>query len=1048
MSSSSNSWRLAGTFARWISVLAALSLSSSCAGPSSRTDRISTATQALDAPAPATLSAEFDLDHSPVIERGTRCPQVAFGTTSYLVTHMDPVTPTPDQTLGQLAATRVDRSGNTLQTFDIPGAFVRSSNGCAPVVFAGGAFTTLWPAEDGTLRCTRLAEDGTLLNGAGASTGLSSVGIDSAMLDDTGNKMLVSMTDGKVALVGVDCSVIAAPLSLPATAGATRWPSGATFDGSQYWVAYSETSNGSADRFLLQAVSAAGTPSGTPVTIATAPWVRNSNSRVDLATQGSVATGGGKTVVGYRIFLKDDPGSFEANNDVHHAELSSTGVLGKNTSLKLFGWPATSKVGFTGDSFSIIWANGRRVKFLDDGTTALSSLGRSVSEPATVAFSRDGANVLLALGGTTVLVSTTGTRTVLPASFTQFLAADSSASGAKNLQQMSVHHEATVVASGAQSSLTVWLGPDQSFLGSRLSADGTILDDTPLAIHPANPIEDVTRPVVAASQTNFLVGWSEQSPGTGLSARLHAALVSGSGEVSKGFVVSEATFPPNSYVPQFKPVAASDGSDYLMVWAGGDVRAARVTSNREVLDQPPLILQSPAPGNYYAEEVSVAYDGAQYVVVSRELPPLHPELSITVPFVVQRVSKAGAKTLPVGTPWQASVGIVPNPPVITWGPGQGLVAFAQGPKLFVGRLNADLQPLDDPGILVTDHLNGSPNFSRGGTYGSVSLAWDGTNYWVSWRDIRRAQSDDIYAARVSTDGVVLDPLGVALSLSDVPPQLGWPGGVYGGLANCMLASAQGRVLAAYTHFNSAPDVYNFVQHGRWLSSGTPTGGAGGAGANAGGANGGTVGANGGTGSNAGVGGTNGGDGGANGGTFGANGGDVGTSGGVVGANGGAGGTNGGDVGTSGGVVGANGGAVETSGGGAGTSGGSVGTSGGIADAHAGTGGHNVEDAGGAGEAGSSGSLSPSDTGGASGSVDSTGGEGATGGAPMTSGGSTTISGGAPATPGSHSSHGSGCSVDTRGENPRLSLLWMGALALPLLRRALRPTASRVACTRS
>ena len=231
MNSSSDECVGASVLVRFIVALAAAVFSVSCAGPSSRTDRVAAATEALDAVGDPVLSPEFDLDHSAVVEQATTCPQVAFGTTGYLLVE--------EYGSGQLAATRFDRNGNKSQSFDIPGAF---PNMCAPVVFAGGAFIALWAAQDGILWCTRFAEDGSLLNGGGASTGLSSIGVDSATLDSAtldgnGTKILVSTTDGKVALVGADCSAIAAPISLPATAGATRWPSGAAFDGTQYWVA-------------------------------------------------------------------------------------------------------------------------------------------------------------------------------------------------------------------------------------------------------------------------------------------------------------------------------------------------------------------------------------------------------------------------------------------------------------------------------------------------------------------------------------------------------------------------------------------------------------------------------------------------------------------------------------------------------------------------------------------------------------------------------------------------------------------------------------------
>jgi hypothetical protein len=281
---------------------------------------------------------------------------------------------------------------------------------------------------------------------------------------------------------------------------------------------------------------------------------------------------------------------------------------------------------------------------------------------------------------------------------------------------MAEGHRSTVVASGAQVSLSVWRGPDGFFSGSRLSANAAVLDNPGLSIHSLTN-EAATDPVVASNGTDFLVGWGESKPGTGYTTRTDAVLVTGTGAVGTSFVVSEGTNPLSYYPYGYVPAVASNGSDYLMVWVHGDgisdpdlrfrfwVEAARITNTGSVLDDPPLILRSfsvPYTGensNGYIGEVGVAYDGAEYVVVSHVVPPA----VASAPLVVQRVSADGSVGTPIETPWNGdSPGISGDSPAIVWGADQGLVTFVRGATVFAGRLSAALEPIDVPGLVVTD----------------------------------------------------------------------------------------------------------------------------------------------------------------------------------------------------------------------------------------------------------------------------------------------------------------------------------------------------------
>jgi hypothetical protein len=77
--------------------------------------------------------------------------------------------------------------------------------------------------------------------------------------------------------------------------------------------------------------------------------------------------------------------------------------------------------------------------------------------------------------------------------------------------------------------------------------------------------------------------------------------------------------------------------------------------------------------------------------------------------------------------------------------------------VYCARVSPEGRTLDDKGILVA-----------GGAHNQVSprVAWDGRVFLVVWEDFRSGSHYEIYGARVSSDGKVLDPKGIEIAGSE------------------------------------------------------------------------------------------------------------------------------------------------------------------------------------------------------------------------------------------------------------------------------------------
>jgi hypothetical protein len=200
--------------------------------------------------------------------------------------------------------------------------------------------------------------------------------------------------------------------------------------------------------------------------------------------------------------------------------------------------------------------------------------------------------------------------------------------------------------------------------------------------------------------------------------------------------------------PTLGPVLASDGVNSLVVGyhptAGQG--AARVDCDCGVLDYSPAL----ARGWYPA----VAFNGTNWLAVGTDNEAVFGA----------RYNSSGALIDTVIT-----VSRTPDTKAaVAAGNGCWLVAWAD-PDVRAARVDANGNVLDTAGIPICD----APE-----TQAEPAVAFDGANWLVVWQDLRSAAYYDVYACRVSPTGQVLDPGGFIVSdaqYSQVNPAVTWDG---------------------------------------------------------------------------------------------------------------------------------------------------------------------------------------------------------------------------------------------------------------------------------
>jgi hypothetical protein len=296
--------------------------------------------------------------------------------------------------------------------------------------------------------------------------------------------------------------------------------------------------------------------------------------------------------------------------------------------------------------------------------------------------------------------------------------------------------------------LLVWTTQGGDIAGARVKADGTLLDTNGFSVCTATGAQYSAS--VAALGTNWLVAWADprqEHNASGLNGDIFATLVAPDGTVliTNGFPVCTVK---NA---QTNPRLATLDNTCLVVWndARGAtfndayvVYGARINAAGQNLDPNGF----PIDGTVSAVS-SVASDGTNWLVTIMEefntmAKTVTPQGLVSATAYLESVGSSMPCAAFGGTNYFA-----------VWHTRRGTQNYML--DVFGARISATGALIDETPYPISIAAN---------TQIQPCVVPNGSDYFVAWTDGRQGDGSwDIYGARVNRDGTVLDPQGIAIT---------------------------------------------------------------------------------------------------------------------------------------------------------------------------------------------------------------------------------------------------------------------------------------------
>ncbi len=259
-------------------------------------------------------------------------------------------------------------------------------------------------------------------------------------------------------------------------------------------------------------------------------------------------------------------------------------------------------------------------------------------------------------------------------------------------------------------------------------------------------------PAAAFDGTNYFVAWEDNRNYVTTESDIFGIRISQSGSILDTSAIAISAFADS----QRLPTVTFGNTNYLVAWQdmrnsslfSYDIYGARVDTSGVVIDTEGVAISS---RKNYQSSPSIAFDGTNFFVV------WHDNRTGSYDIYAARVSESGTVLDTAGIPI-STANFYQQYPSVTFDGEKYFVVWQDnrdGPfDIHGARVSVSGEVLDVDGIVIStaSHYQTNP-----------SVAFDGTNYLVVWQDNRCASDYDIYGARVSQSGAVIDSSGIPIS---------------------------------------------------------------------------------------------------------------------------------------------------------------------------------------------------------------------------------------------------------------------------------------------